>query len=168
MEWKTDNIDTRHRLLLIAIFVMTMVLFAACSGKTGATVPAVNDAVPPYAEEEVMTEPETLPPVQVEMPEYELTYSGELANLIVVTEQPQTSNLVFSVKLSDREAHIFTLNFNSAEGELVTFVTNKAGERIPVSFEMAEVPEGLSNADADSFYTAQDAVNEIVKSLVIK
>lgn len=163
MEWN----KSKYKLLLVLVLALTMMLLAACSEKTEPTEP---DAVPPYAEEEVMTEAptETLPPVQVKMPEYELAYAGELAELIVVTEEEGTSNLVFSVKLSDGEAHIFTLRFNVVDGELVTFVTNKAGERIPVSFEMAEVPEGMSETDADAFYTAQEAVNEIVASLVLK
>ena len=151
------------------MLALTMLLLVACYQKPESE-PVEPDAVPPYVEEEAMTETpaKTLPPVQVKMPEYELAYAGELADLVVVAEEQGTSNLVFFVKLSSGEAHIFTLRFNVVDGELVMFVTNKAGERIPVSFEMAEVPEGLNETDADAFYTAQEAVNEIAASLVLK
>ena len=148
--------------LLLVILAFAMLMLSACSGNADA-----NRSQAPQIEE-TETPPPTLPPVQVEMPEYELAYSGELSDVIVVTEQEGTSDLEFAVKLSNSQARIFTLHFNADEGELVTFVTDKAGNRVPVAFDMATVPEKLSEADANTFYMAQDAVNEIVASLVLK
>lgn len=120
------------------------------------------------AEGTVIEEEETLPPVEVAMPEYELTYAGELKDLIVVKEVKDAAGLDFFVKLSEQEAAIFTLRYNTDEGELVTVLTDGQDNRIPVAFEMAETPEGLSEEDEAQFYLAQEAVNEIVESLKLK
>ena len=113
-------------------------------------------------------EPAAEPPVKVVMPEYELSYSGPLANLISWQEQPENGGLQFSVKLSTGDAVLFTLLLNQAEGEIVIMKENGAGERIPISFRMAEAPENLNTEDRQLFLMAQDTVNEIIASLTLK
>lgn len=108
----------------------------------------------------------TLPPVQVDMEEYELTYAGEMKDLIL-TRQTQ-EGLTFLVKLSQGEYPIFTLRFNVLEGELVTMLTAESGEQVPVSFAMEEIPAGLSAEDELTFCLAQEQVNEIIASLKLK
>ena len=117
---------------------------------------------PPY------TEPPTEPPVQVVMPQYELTYSGELADVIFWEEQETAGSLRFSVKLSGGNAALFTLLLNQSEGELVVMKENGAGEKIPVSFLMESMPDGLSEADQQAFCLAQDQVNDIIATLTLK
>ena len=107
-------------------------------------------------------------PVQVEMPAFTLTYSGELRDVIVLKELEGEDALEFNVKLSQVQAHIFTLQYNSTNGEFVTVLEDKAGEKIPVAFQMAELPEDLTEEDKNLFLTAQEAVNEIAASLVVK
>lgn len=145
--------------LIIAILTLGMV---ACSPKnTGETEPTYSD----FGESEE-TMPTTLPPVQIDMPDYELTYSGVFKDLIV-TEQRE-DGLVFTVKLSQTEAEIFTLLYNTDEGDLVTVMEDAKGERISVAFRMAPIPENLDEQDEQLFCSAQEAVNEIVDSLVLK
>ena len=117
---------------------------------------------PPY------TEPPTEPPVQVVMPQYALAYSGELADVIFWEEQETAGSLRFSVKLSGGDAALFTLLLNRSEGELVVMKENGAGEKIPVSFLMEPMPDGLSEADQQAFCLAQDQVNDIIASLTLK
>ncbi len=117
---------------------------------------------PPY------TEPPTEPPVQVVMPQYELAYSGEMADVIFWEEQEAEGSLRFSVKLSGGDAVLFTLLLDQAEGELVVMKENTAGEKIPVSFLMEPMPEGLSEADQQIFCLAQDQVNAVIASLTLK
>lgn len=117
---------------------------------------------PPY------TEPPTEPPVKVVMPQYELTYSGELADVIFWEEQETAGSLRFSVKLSGGNAALFTLLLNQSEGELVVMKENGAGEKIPVSFLMEPMPDGLSEEDQQTFCLAQDQVNDIIASLSLK
>lgn len=146
-------------ILLIAILTMGM---AACSTKdTVETEPTYPD----FGESED-TMPTTLPPVQIDMPNYELAYSGEFKDLIMTEEQED--GLVFTVKLSQTEAVIFTLLYNTDEGDLVTVMEDANGDRISVAFRMSPIPENLGEQDEQLFCSAQEAVNEIVDSLVLK
>ncbi len=140
----------------------------------GGTEPSV-DATPELSiplntapEDEPYVEPPTQPPVQVVMPDYELSYSGEMADVIFWEELAEESGLRFSVKLSSGNAVLFTLLLDQVEGEFVTMKENTAGEQIPVSFLMEAVPEGLSEEDRQTYCLAQDKVNEIVASLALK
>jgi len=113
--------------------------------------------------------PEELPPVQVSMPEYELTYSGNLKDAIIYEELKDGKiGLKFDVKLSESQATIFELYYNTTEGDLVTVLNDKEGNKVPVAFAMSSIPEGLNEKDELLFYSAQEAVNEIVSSLVLK
>jgi len=127
-------------------------------------------SVPIYTEpgDEPYTEPPTQPPVKVVMPEYELSYSGPLADLIQWQEQPENGSLAFSVQLSTGNALLFTLLLDQAEGEIVIMKENGAGQKVPVSFQMAQAPESLSQEDRQTFLMAQDMVNEIIASLTLK
>lgn len=150
---------------LAVLLLMAAVFCTACSAKQ-----EVKNTEPPYGNYDDSLEmmPETEPPVQVEMPDYELAYSGSLKDVIVMSEVEGENALEFRVKLSNGEAHIFTLRYNTSEGELVTVKEDKQGNRVPVAFEMASLPEYLSEEDQNIFFEAQDAVNEIVESLVLK
>ena len=163
----TSAMRTLRYLPLIAV-ILSAVLMAGCGAQTQ-EVTVHDDAVLPYTEDsEIIEQQETLPPIQISMPEYEFSYSGELADLIVTEENPEDNGLAFRVKLSAGEATVFILHFNRTEGELVQMLDDAQGNKIPVAFEMMAIPEGLNEKDADIFYTAQDAVNEIVASLKVK
>jgi len=149
----------KKELCFLIVMLVAVLALAGCSGEQKATEPSY---------EMLGTEPATLPPVQISMPEYELTYSGELTDVIVVKEVTEFSGLEFTVKLSQTEAHIFTLHYNTVEGDFVTVLDDAKGNKVPVAFLMATIPEGLSDADAQTFYRAQEAVNEIAESLIIK
>ena len=155
----------RMRAMFALILVVTLAaLMAACSDQnTGVTEPAYEEI-----EEVVESIPETLPPVQIKMPDYELTYSGAFQELIQVKELENEQALAFSVKLSKTEEELFVLRYNTDEGDLVTIVEDAKGNRIPVAFLMREVPGNLSKEDIDLFCSAQEAVNEIVASLTLK
>ena len=139
--------------LLTAIFLLVSILM-----------------LPACGEDEPLQRETTLPPVEVSMPEYELRYSGQWKDLIR-TKEVKTEDKVglqFSVLLSTGETPIFTLYYNSDEAELVTVLTDAQGNKVPVAFEMNTIPENLGENDANTFYQAQDAVNEILESLVLK
>ena len=148
---------------LAVLMVVLAIFMVACSGQEQETEPTYQD----YGDmEEAM--PETLPPVQIKMPDYEFTYSGEFQDVIQVTAAENEGGLMFSVKLSQKEEVIFTLIYNTDDGELVTVLEDTSGNRIPVAFRMNPIPENLSDADLDLFCSAQEAVNEIVASLILK
>ncbi len=156
------------------VLMLTICLMTGCRSSGEASVPTEpagqeNGPVEePTGETQGGTQAPTQPPVMIQMPDYELTYDGEMAQYIRTEELPEQNGLRFSVALSDGEKTIFTLLFNQAEGELVTMLTNEAGEKIPVSFLMEPIPEGLSQEDYDLFCIAQEQVNAIIASIVLK
>lgn len=149
------------RALTLAVLVMALLsCTVACSKQEAVPTEPTYEML-----QEQITEP-TLAPIQIQMPEYELTYSGEFQDVIGVEEVENT--LVFTVKLSQMETEIFTLCYNTDEGDFVTVLEDGAGNRIPVAFQMNPMPEDLSDEDGQLFCSAQEAVNEIVDSLVLK
>ncbi len=157
---------------------LVMVLLSAVAAGCGEKQPPEQTQPPNETQGSIQTpvvtqpttpeEPATEPPVRVVMPEYELSYSGPLANLISWQEQPESGGLQFSVKLSTGDGVLFTLLLNQAEGEIVIMKENTAGQKVPISFRMAETPENLNAEDRQLFLMAQDTVNEIIASLTLK
>lgn len=113
-------------------------------------------------------EPETLAPIQVEMPDYTFAYSGELAESIVLEENKVSGDLEFYVNLTDDKAPLFTLCFGTDEGDFVTVIRDASDNPVPVAFQMKTIPEGLEEADQDLYYLAQDEVNAIAASIALK
>lgn len=157
--------ETKGVLLAAAVILSMALLMTGCGNDTAA---ADATTIPTYDVESTM--PETLPPVQIERPEYTFSYSGELADIIIMKELPadDARDLEFLVTLSGGEQTIFALTFNSDQGELVTMLTDASGNQIPVAFEMAPLPDSLSDDDVQTFCLAQESVNEIVGSLTLK
>ena len=153
-------------LLAVLLIVLLLISATACSAKNE----TVQEEEYQTADDVEMAQPEEelLPPVEIKMPDYELEYAGEMKDVILVKETDDGTGLAFSVQLSTGEMPIFTLRYNTDEGELVTVLENAKGERIPVAFEMAAVPDGMSDEDSNVFYAAQEAVNDIVSSLKLK
>lgn len=157
--------EKMQKSLSVFLALLLMVSMTACANEKESESIYPTDI---QYEDEILTEPETEPPVQVEMPDYELTYSGEMRDLIVVKRLEEQNALDFFVKLSEGEYRIFTLLYNSEEGELVTVLNDAEGNRVPVAFVMESIPDNLSEDDELTFCVAQEAVNDIVESLVIK
>ncbi len=133
-------------------------------GGTNPPEPSVPLVTAP--EEEPYVEPPTAPPVQVVMPEYEMSYAGEMADII--SWETESNGLAFYVEIEGDQYRLFTLLLNQIEGELVTMKENSKGEQIPVSFWMEPVPEGLSQENTQTFCMAQDLVNDMLASLTLK
>ena len=150
------------RSILSFILMFTVCSLTACAN---AKEDSVNpDSHSSYSE----PEQEMNPIVRVDMNNYELSYSGELKDVIILEPKAGGDDIDFYVSLSDRKALLYILHFNSDEGDFVTIVRDDAGTPIPVAFQMESIPEGLSDADRILYCTAQDAVNEIAASLVVQ
>lgn len=150
-----------------AALLMALLMLLGLTACAGQQEPE-NTEPPRIYDDTPMTEPEPLPPVRIEMPHFELEYAGELNDVIVVKEQEGQNALDFFVKLSAAEEKIFTMHYDSEEGDLVEVIRDADGNPVSVAFQMTAVPEGLSEEDLQIFCTAQEAVNDIVASLVIK
>ena len=122
--------------------------------------------------------PETQPPnaeitagsVLVATTEYELSYSGSMADIISYNEIPETplTDLAFHVRMGERSEKIFTLAINSEEGDIISMMADPSGNEIPVAFIMDELPPGLTPEEEDIFCRAQETVNEILSSIVLR
>lgn len=154
---KRNNANIIDRFRFVVLLVLIMTLFCACSDASAGDIEKINGE-----------ELETQPPVQVTMPEYEFTYSGTLADVIAINELEDTNNLEFTVKIGEEEFTIFVMHFNAENGDLVEFLIDSKGNKIPVSFEMMPLPEKLRDDDALQFYHAQESVNDIVESIKLK
>ncbi len=169
----------RSRILcLILATLLTAAVMTGCSSdpqpQTGPSNETQGGTKPPEPsvplvtapEEEPYTEPPTAPPVQVVMPEYEMSYAGEMADII--SWESESDGLAFYVQIEGGKYRLFTLLLNQIEGELVTMKENTEGEQIPVSFLMEPVPEELSRENTQIFCLAQDLVNDMIASLTLK
>lgn len=151
----------------IIVLLMVLMMLAVCMVACGKQEP-VQTEPPRIYDDTPQTEPEPLPPVHIAMPHFELEYAGELNDVIVVKERDGQNVLDFFVKLSNTEEKIYTMNYDSEEGDLVEVIKDKSGNPVNIAFQMAPIPEGLSDADHLTFCVAQESVNDIVASLVIK
>ena len=151
---------------ILAVFLLTVGL----SGCKEEQAPEQTEAAAQTQEQTQAPElqEETLPPVQVVMPEYEFTYSGEMAELITTEELTEENGLRFMIQLSTEKIPLFTLLWNQTQGDVVQMMKNEAGEQIPVAFMMETAPEELSEADNATFCLAQDVVNDIIASIKVK
>ena len=149
------KINTRK----IAALLLALAIGASIAGcQTPAEDPEIWDE----------TEPETKAPIQVKMPDYTFEYSGELAEAIVMEENKDTGDLEFYVNLTNGKAPLFTLCFGTDDGDFVTVIRDASDAPVPVAFQMETIPAGLEEADQELFYIAQDEVNAIAASIVLK
>ena len=153
--------------------MMVALLLAGCSGSNEQAKADETPAAAPTDAYEITvetfaayTEPPLLPPVEVVMDDYTFTYAGEKA--VVIRTEETDKGLEFFAELTAGKAPVFTVVFNSQEGDIVTVLTSESGAQIPVAFLMYEMPSGLSEDDQLSFMMAQEAVNEIVDSVKLK
>ena len=138
---------------------------------TEATVETtVESTEPQQTEEIVVPTEETIAFVTVEIFNYEFTLNEQLAQTVSFRELADTDALDAEAytKLGDREYTLFTIIFQSVEGDIVHMLGNAEGEKIPVAFVMNQLPEGLSDEEATEFYIAQGTVNDVMSSIKAK
>lgn len=137
--------------------IISAMLLAGCSGPMQQIETETNGTY---------TEPSNLPQVEVSMDEYSFAYAGDRASIIAIEETEQ--GLAFFVELDVGKAPMFTLVYNSQEGDIVTVLMSESGERVPVSIMMFAMPDNLSEKDQQRYALAQESVNEIVDSIKLK
>lgn len=147
---------------LFCVLLVLVLLLAGCGG--AAKVPEQ----PSFQQGDTQPPETTLPPVEITMPEYSLSYSGALADKISTQTHEDGSGILFYVQLSTGKVPMFDMFYNSQDGELVKALYDAAGNRVLVAFQMLEAPADASEEDQYTFYTVQEAVNEITDSLTLK
>lgn len=177
----------KNKITLLIIMLAVMLLLTGCAKEESAPVqtsePTATSA-PTAAPTEAPTNPPATPPPEIQIPpaettpepvlvqttRYELAYSGTLAEYISYQEIADTdqTDLAFSVQLGKRSEPIFTLILNSEEGDIVTMIDDASGNKIPAAFFMDELPPNLNPSEEDLFCRAQETVNEVIASIVLK
>lgn len=122
-------------------------------------------AVP--AEELVVAEDPAASLVKVETAACELTYPARLADVLKV-RQEQDGSLVFLALAGEKEIPAFTLVIGDDTGDIVLMRSAGDGSRVAVSFMMHAAPQGLTDGEKKNFYSAQDAVNDVMASLALR
>ena len=122
---------------------------------------AVKSIPTPLAEEET-----DQPDAALNAGEYELTYTAPKEAGLNVREEDGA--FVFYAAIGGKDVTVFTLTLGSEEGNIVFMAANPAGERIPVGIVMAQMPGGLSDSDASAYYTAQEAVSQVMATLTLQ
>lgn len=99
---------------------------------------------------------------------YEFTYPEGMIDVIRVAEGEGTGNLEFFAALTSGEQKIFDMKYDSTSGNFTVEFEKSGGKKILVSFVMYGVPETLDESDKMTFCAAQEAVNDVVATLVLK
>lgn len=168
---KNSKMSKKSWLIIVAaILVIAVIVVISISAKQNQTTVEPTDATDAdrtleSAVEAEQTEAPQL--VHVETLNYELTFNAQLAEIVSYREIADTTedDLEFYTKINDQEHTVFTLVFDSAEGDIVHMITDAAGNKIPVAFMMNTLPEGITDEAANQFYIAQGVVNEVVESI---
>lgn len=166
--------------LVIAAIVLVLILAKpgqspedpTIGATTETTTETTSETTTPAQTEEIVdqtvqtTAPET---VQVEILSYEFTLNTQIAEKVFCRELADTADTDVEVytKLGEQEYTLFTMIFNSTEGDIVHMLGD-AEEKLPIAFVMNALPEGLSDEAAAEFYIAQGAVNDIMDSIKAK
>lgn len=95
-----------------------------------------------------------------------LTYSARHDKLSV--RETAEGTLEFHMPILGKDTTVFTLVPDSMEGDIVMMLTDGTGQKVPVSFLMAALPEGAGEEDAQSFYAHQEAVADVMTSLTLR
>ena len=98
---------------------------------------------------------------------YELTYSARWKDQIQVAPD-EDGNVTFLVTIGSRQYPLFSLVYDNSGGDYVITLSNARGTRVNLSFYMAGVPESLDAQERRTFSRAQEAVNEIAKTIVLR
>ena len=160
--------DYKKALCVGVALAAMMMLATGCSNAKSNEArpqPAIGES---WSGEQILNQTETEPPVQVVMPEYEMTYSGVMSDLMRWEELTQETGLQFYIKLSNGEVPLFQMCINQSEGNIVVMKENGAGQKIPIAFRMHPAPEGISPDEKQIYGLAQELVNDIIASFTLK
>lgn len=103
---------------------------------------------------------------KVETDTLTLTYSAR-HSLLSVRETAE-GTLEFHMPIAGQDTTVFTLVPGSMEGDIVMMLTDGTGQKVPVAFLMAALPDGAGEEEVQSFCTHQEAVADVMASLTLR
>lgn len=101
---------------------------------------------------------------------YELTYSGDMTEGVgwnPLEDTPEADAVFFIRPGNGTELTLFTMTLEDDQGDYVVILTAPEGDTVPVSFEMAEKPPGLTDDEKWAFTWAQADVYVLIQTLAL-
>ncbi len=117
--------------------------------------------------EQIGASPGTEEPFRIETAAFEATCSPRWKSLLY-TVYEEDGSIRFLTGIGDRQYLLFTLVYNSSDGDYVITRKTPAGDSVNISFHMAAAPQELTGEERQTFYQAQAAVNEVAANLILK
>lgn len=97
---------------------------------------------------------------------YELSYSvPESAGLNV---RKENDAFEFFTTIGGEDITVFTIAIGEEDGDILQMLTDSAGERVCVAIRIASCPETLDDEQTSVFYTAQEAVAQLMSSMTLQ
>ena len=157
----------QRNLILRIVALMLMATLLLCAGCTKKTTPAPSAAPSPEAS--------TLPPpvnedMKVETPYCDLTIPFAFSELVAAerAQSEEADSYVFYAVLENRSVPVYTIHFIPGDGEMPgeLFGTLKTDDgNVRVLYEAFDPDASLEGDDLESFYTAQETINDVFSSL---
>lgn len=152
---------SQRTILLVFLLVAMLLLCAGCAGKTADPGKTGESAelVEPKNED-----------VKIETPYCTLTIPFAFSELVAVDHQQKDTidSYVFSAALEDKKVPVYTISFvpdgAEAQGELFGTIKGKNGN-VKVIYSATDPDKTLDEDALESFYTAQETINDVFASL---
>lgn len=172
-------------ILLILLLVIIAVLIFVFTQKKGDLPVSVEDTVPVeitavptvlptedpnFVDPDINDKPPTDPVVNVNVADCHFSYTSSFPQKIFYEELAETeeNDVKFYIEANGETYTVFTFILNSREGDIVQILTDPEGNQIPVACTMNALPENLPEEYVGEFYAAQEMVNEVLASAVIR
>ena len=153
----------QRNLILRIVALMLMATLLLCAGCTPKSEPAPSpdaSTLPPPVNEDM----------QVETPYCDLTIPFAFSELVAVerAQGEDADSYVFYAVLENRSVPVYTIHFIPGDGTMPgeLFGTLKTDDgTVRVLYEAFDPDESLQGDDLESFYTAQETINDVFTSL---
>lgn len=97
-----------------------------------------------------------------------LAYSAAFSDVVQVrgVYDEDVAVLKFEGLIGDAAVELFDIRYGETEGELLRQVQTESGETVDAYLTIHDQPQGLSEDDLNTFYAAQEILNEVMASLM--
>ncbi len=86
---------------------------------------------------------------------------------IVSARYSDYASFEFRGTLDDKEVLFYTLWIGKVQGMSAGFAVDRGGNLHGVYFEIAQVPKGLRESDLNTFFAAQETINDVLNSFIV-
>ena len=117
--------------------------------------------------EQIGVSPEMEESLRIETDAFEVTCSPHWKNTLCIVQE-EDGSIRFLTGIGGEQYLLFTLVYNSSDGDYVITRKTPAGDSVNISFHMAAAPQELAGEERQAFHQAQAAVNEVAANIILK